>query len=111
MLSQAPEPATQKAASTSQNTHKRELLAAQRQRNEKAQRIRKGNRRMSQVERAKTKATREATAAKMERTAKRMVARGQREPQVAKPFTTSDGKSAATRNSESRVSAPKHSSA
>ncbi|KLD59410.1 hypothetical protein WP50_18645 [Lactiplantibacillus plantarum] len=59
---------------------------------------------MSQVERAKTKATREATAAKMERTAKRMVARGQREPQVAKP-------SAATRNSESRVSAPKHSSA
>ncbi|MET7102548.1 ABC-F family ATP-binding cassette domain-containing protein [Lactiplantibacillus plantarum] len=88
--------ATQEAAYQRQNTHQRELLAAQRQRNEKAQRIRKGNRRMSQVERAKTKATREATAAKMERTAKRMVARGQREPQVAKPFTTSGFKLVAT---------------
>ena len=82
--------ATQEAAYQRQNTHQRELLAAQRQRNEKAQRIRKGNRRMSQVERAKTKATREATAAKMERTAKRIVARGQREPQVAKPFTLAE---------------------
>ncbi|KZU80325.1 ABC transporter ATP-binding protein [Lactiplantibacillus plantarum] len=39
--------ATQEAAYQRQNTHQRELLAAQRQRNEKAQRIRKGNRRMS----------------------------------------------------------------
>ena len=69
--------ATQEAAYQRQNTHQRELLA-------------------SQVERAKTKATREATAAKMERTAKRMVARGQREPQVAKPFTTSGFKLVAT---------------
>ncbi|AVW09203.1 ABC-F family ATP-binding cassette domain-containing protein [Lactiplantibacillus paraplantarum] len=88
--------ATQETAYQLQTRHQRDLLAAQRQRNEKAQRIRKGNRRMSRVERAKTKATREATAAKMERTAKRMVARGQREVQVTKPFMTSGFKLVAT---------------
>nr|WP_252269512.1 ATP-binding cassette domain-containing protein [Lactiplantibacillus pentosus] len=67
---------TQEVAYQRQMRHQRDLLAAQQQRHEKAQRIRKGNRRMSAAERSKTKSLREATAAKMERTAKRMVARG-----------------------------------
>lgn len=87
---------TQEVAYQRQMRHQRDLLAAQQQRNEKAQRIRKGNRRMSAAERSKTKSLREATAAKMERTAKRMVARGAHEPQVAKPLTQRGFKLVAT---------------
>ena len=87
---------TQEVAYQRQMRHQRDLLAAQQQRHEKAQRIRKGNRRMSAAERSKTKSLREATAAKMERTAKRMVARGAHEPQVAKPLTQRGFKLVAT---------------
>lgn len=79
-----------------QTKHLHELQQARQARLEKAQRIRKGNRRMTAGERSNSRSLREATAAKMERSAKSMLAKGQREARVAKPVTTSGFKLVAT---------------
>lgn len=79
--------ATQQAAYTRQNRHEHDLKLAMQARKEKAQRIRKGNRRMTAGERADSKSLREATAAKMDRSAKNLMTRASRESTVTKPFT------------------------
>ncbi|BDZ29729.1 ATP-binding cassette domain-containing protein [Lactiplantibacillus sp. WILCCON 0030] len=79
--------ATQQAAYTRQNRHEHDLKLAMQARKEKAQRIRKGNRRMTASERSNSKSLREATAAKMDRTAKNLMTRAAREATVTKPFT------------------------
>lgn len=79
--------ATQQAAYTRQNRHEHDLKLAMQARKEKAQRIRKGNRRMTAGERANSRSLREATAAKMDRSAKNLMTRAARESTVTKPFT------------------------
>lgn len=79
--------ATQQAAYVRQNRHERDLKQAMQARKEKAQRIRKGNRRMTAGERANSRSLREATAAKMDRSAKNLMTRASREATVTKPFT------------------------
>ena len=88
--------ATQSAAYTRQNRHLQDLKKATQARHEKAQRIRKGNQRMTAAERANSKSLREATAAKMDRSAKKLVERGEREATITKPFTTTGFKLVAT---------------
>ena len=88
--------ATQEAAYTRQARHLQDLKKATQARHEKAQRIRKGNKRLTAAERANSKSLREATAAKMDRSAKKLVERGEREATVAKPFTQTGFKLVAT---------------
>jgi len=88
--------ASQQAAYERQNRHQHDLKLAMQARREKAQRIRKGNRRMTPSERSNSKSLREATAAKMDRSVKSLARRGERETTVTKPFTTTGFKLMAT---------------
>lgn len=88
--------ATHTTAYRQQVKHQRELQAAVQARHEKANRIRKGSRRMTPVERHKSRTIRETNAAKMDRSAKVLIKRGQRESTVAKPFTAAGFKLVAT---------------
>jgi len=88
--------ATQQAAYTRQNRHEHDLQQAMQARKEKAQRIRKGNRRMTAGERSNSRSLREATAAKMDRSAKSLMTRATREATVSKPFTQAGFKLVAT---------------
>ncbi|MFC6182451.1 ABC-F family ATP-binding cassette domain-containing protein [Lactiplantibacillus daowaiensis] len=87
---------SQQAAYVRQNRHQHDLKLAMQARHEKAQRLRKGNRRMTPSERSNSKSLREATAAKLDRSAKKLVERGEREAKVTKPFTTTGFKLVAT---------------
>lgn len=69
-----------------QTKKQHELNKAVQQRKEKAARIRRGSRKMGQVELAKTKTAREQNAGKMERGAKALAQRAKHQTRAEKPF-------------------------